>query len=190
MSMKICRLDNCGREHLSRGMCSRHWQLKRKYGRTHYIGTPPGEPKEYFEKTLRGDTEHCVVWPYYRDQKGYAKMAVSGKSPRYVHRLVLCESSGKDYGHRLEAAHTCGNGKKGCINPKHLEWKTRTENERDKVPHGTSNRGERCGNAKLTREEVLAIRRDNRPQRVVAQDFGVVQQTVADIKGRRSWSWL
>lgn len=88
----------------------------------------------------------------------------------------------------------CGNGSKGCVNPGHLKWATRAENEADKIDHGTSNRGERSGNAKLTNEEAVEIKRllgvTKLSQKRIAQSFGVSATTVHEIASGKRWAWL
>tara|TARA_R100000655_G_scaffold109815_2_gene165676 strand:+ start:900 stop:1223 length:324 start_codon:yes stop_codon:yes gene_type:complete len=89
------------------------------------------------------------------------------------------------------AAHSCGKGHDGCVNPKHLYWATPKQNARDKITHGTSNRGERHGNAKLTRDAVTDIRSnttDSKDQ--LAAKYGVTRTTVNDVIAGRRWKWL
>lgn len=64
------------------------------------------------------------------------------------------------------------------------------ENMRDKMTKGrhVSSSGERNGNAKLTAEQVLAIRSDPRSLREIAADYGVVDTTISHIKTGRRWS--
>lgn len=37
-----------------------------------------------------------------------------------------------------DAAHSCGRGHEGCVNPNHLSWKTKKQNQADRITHGTS----------------------------------------------------
>lgn len=73
---------------------------------------------------------------------------------RYVHHLVLEAFVGLRVG-ALECRHM-----DNCRTNNRLEnirWGTRAENMADKVRHGTSNRGMRCGTSKLTDEQVIEI---------------------------------
>lgn len=83
------------------------------------------------------------------------------------------------------ASHSCGNER--CINPGHLYWATPKRNNADKILHGTTNRGERHGNSKLSDSGVLKIRSDSRSHSVIARDFGVDRSTISQIKRRVSW---
>ena len=42
--------------------------------------------------------------------------------------------------------------------------------------------------AKLTKDQILAIRADMRSQKTIASEFNIAQQTVSDIKRRRRWA--
>jgi lambda repressor-like predicted transcriptional regulator len=76
------------------------------------------------------------------------------------------------------------------VNPHHLFLGTQADNVADmnSKGRGVIPRGERNGNAKLTLEQVLAIEADTRLQRVIAKEYGVVQQTVSNIKRGTHWS--
>jgi hypothetical protein len=90
-----------------------------------------------------------------------------------------------------DAAHSCGN--RGCVNPRHLRWASRSENQMDRVVHGTSNRGERCASAKLGEaeaREIKALLRSGATVSGTARAFGVHANTVRDIKYSRTWAWL
>ena len=69
-----------------------------------------------------------------------------------------------------------------------LRWDTPKANHADKLKHGTSNTGERCNWAKLTKEQVIAIRNDDRLQRVIAEEYGVRQNTISRIKNGTRWT--
>jgi hypothetical protein len=89
---------------------------------------------------------------------GYAqvRLEIDGKQVlRYVHRLMLEAFFGPPPGKR-DGAH--GNGKRRDNRLENLEWKTRRENLADRDRHGTHQRGLRGNGAKLTLEQVRAIR--------------------------------
>lgn len=69
-----------------------------------------------------------------------------------------------------------------------LSWGTPKRNmqSRDKAGHGPQ--GVRNPKAKLTPEEVSAIRRDQRRQVDIAADYAIDQTTVSNIKVRRTWA--
>lgn len=71
--------------------------------------------------------------------------------------------------------------------PSNMKWGTHLENMRDKVRHGTQQRGERCKASNLTEENIRAIRLDTRPQRAIAEDYGISQVAVLYIQKRKTW---
>jgi hypothetical protein len=108
-------------------------------------------------------------------------------------RLVCELAHGAPPTAKHEAAHSCGNGHIGCVNPNHLRWATKTENEGDKLGHGTHNRGENHGIAKLTKEKVLDIRRrlsSGESERKLASSFGVSRGAIRSVRNGHSWAWL
>jgi DNA-binding transcriptional regulator YiaG len=51
---------------------------------------------------------------------------------------MMCElAHGPAPSEKHQAAHNCGKGHLGCVNPAHLEWKTNLENQLDRFEHGT-----------------------------------------------------
>jgi hypothetical protein len=87
------------------------------------------------------------------------------------------------------AARSCGQGHNGCIAPWHLSWKTQAENTADAVEQGTIQHGERHAHAKLTEQDVAAIRSlaGKEPQAFIAQRFGVSQKAVSKIITGKTW---
>lgn len=191
--MKTCSIEGCGRPHDAKGYCTAHWKRWRKYGEPLAGSTPKGElPRFIKEVVLPYEGDDCLIWPFdSKDRHGYAQAKVNGRMIS-VHRLVCQEVHGDQPSPDLDAAHSCGQGHLGCVNPRHLSWKTRAENEADKLIHGTAARGERGSSAKLTEEEVLRIRtmRGRLPQHEIAGMFGVSREAVSAIHRRRSWGWL
>ena len=140
-----------------------------------------GEAKQFIESLP--DTDHCIYWPFYLYKNGYGYFRYKG-ADRPAHRVSLMIVTGLDPKH-LDASHTCHIRR--CVNPRHLKWKTRSENLRDRPYNGTVNRGEINGNSKLTRHDVSAIMRDKRVQHEIAKDFGIAQATVSKIKLGQRW---
>jgi hypothetical protein len=153
--------------------------------------TPDGEPLRFlFSTAVHHEGDDCLIWPYNKTDCGYPHVRFGGK-PTRGHR-ILCEAAHGPQPSDLqrEVAHKCGN--RACVNPRHLRWASRDENEADKIQHGTTNRGERQGSAKLTAADVLKIRdlEGKLSRREIAELFGVVRPTIDKIHGRQRWSWL
>ena len=86
----------------------------------------------------------------------------------------------------MECCHNDGNPQNNHLS--NLRWDTPKNNHADKVKHGTTNRGEQCGTAKLTLEQVRAIRQDDRLQRIIAVEYGVRDNTISRIKSGKRWT--
>ena len=140
-----------------------------------------GEPRKWLEEHLNFSPDECLIWPFARCQRTI-------EQPAY--RAMLRLTKGDPPTPKHEAAHSCGNGHLGCINPKHLRWATHLENEADKIAHGTVAHGERNGHAKLTQDQVLYIRTASGLQKDIAAKFGIDQSMVSFIKRRRNWAHL
>ena len=85
------------------------------------------------------------------------------------------------------------NGKPGDNRLANLQWGTRSENQQDRVAHGISNRGERCGSSKLTELEVRRIRtlfEAGLSDQEIAESASVSRGTIHSIRTRKSWAWL
>jgi hypothetical protein len=107
----------------------------------------------------------------------------------YAHRLMCELVHGPAPSEKHEAAHECGNGKNGCCHPKHLFWKTRTENAEDRVAHGRAK--PRGGTkAKITQaiaDEIRALK-GAESQYKIAERYGVSRETVAQIHRGNAWT--
>ena len=73
-----------------------------------------------------------------------------------------------------------------------LEWVTNSENHAHKMKLGLniSPRGEASGLAIITEEEACCIYMDERPRKIIAEEYGVSIATVHSIKGKRNWNYI
>lgn len=133
--------------------------------------------------------DDCLTWPFARHESGYGQVWHDGKVWA-THRLVCTLAHGEPPTPKHEAAHTCGHGSDGCVNPNHLYWATPTQNQHDKIAHGTHNRGERSGLAKLDEWEVDYVRfmRGTVTQKELAAVFGIDRSTVSQIQTGARWA--
>lgn len=88
----------------------------------------------------------------------------------------------------LDVCHRCD--VRLCIRPDHLFTGTRKENMEDCVSKGRSTKGEKNASAKLTEEQVLAIRADTRFARIVAAEYGVSKPNIEQIRRGERWTHL
>lgn len=107
---------------------------------------------------------------------------------KYVHRLVLETFVGPAPKNKL-ARHLNSNKEDARLS--NLDWSTQKENLADRLPLGTANRGDRCGTAKLTKEQVKRMRKmyatGKYSYKDLAPKFGVWRHTVSNIVNRRTW---
>ena len=133
----------------------------------------------YWELTLSRTTEEGV------------QTKVSAR----FHLLVLETFKGARPGPALEidGCHNDGNTDNNSL--ENLRWASRSENNQDKVAHGTAQRGEKGGRAVLTEGQVLIIRAEAATGargvlRTLSERFGVAECTISAIKHRRIWKHL
>lgn len=147
--------------------------------------------KIMFRAGLQQQREDCLIWPLTRTPGGYGQLRVRGWA-QGAHREVCERAHGPAPTPDHQAAHSCGQGHEGCVNPLHLRWATHSENQMDRAEHGTSNRGEDNHFDKLSEDQVREIRRlhGHVSQQALAARFGVSRSNVQAIQYRKSWAWL
>lgn len=122
--------------------------------------------------------DECLIWPFAKDGTLRGKVGLNGKN-LYAHR-VMCELVNGPCPPSLECAHSCGNGHKACVNPRHLSWKTRSENQRERRKHGTQ-ASNRWGNlSRFTDEQILEMKamKGKETNAETAKRFGCHAETV------------
>jgi hypothetical protein len=138
--------------------------------------------------------DECILWDRGVSGSGYGIVKVGRKTQgAHVAALELYRDETRPTG--LDCAHDphrCTS--RLCVNPTHLRWTTHVENEADKLIAGTDTRGEKCGTAKLTEDQVrdirFLLRAGELPQREISALYGVAQMTVSNINIGRTWGWL
>lgn len=128
--------------------------------------------------------EPCVLWFGTLTVKGYPQRKENGRTIR-VHREVCERRHGPPPTPDHHAAHSCG--RRACVEPTHLDWKTAAENNLDRLAHGTAPLGERSGTAKLTASDIPAIRRSVATQEALALSYGVSQAAISCVVRRKTW---
>lgn len=125
-------------------------------------------------------------------QTGYMKVGLSvpgRKRKTWNVNVLVCMAFHGPKPPRHEAAHW--NGDRADNRLSNLRWATRKENLADRERHGTVNCGERNGGAKLTVEQVLAIREAHKAgimPTALGKQYGLNPRHVCDIVARRRWA--
>jgi predicted XRE-type DNA-binding protein len=142
----------------------------------------------YLRSLIATATDQCIIWQRSTTAAGYGQVHHEGHNQN-AHRIVCIQTHGEPPFFGAHAAHLCGVPQ--CVNPRHLRWATPAENSEDRKMHGTYICGEAHPQAKLTTEQVAAIRHtyanEGLTQRTLAWWFGVSQPTISAIvngKGR------
>jgi hypothetical protein len=142
------------------------------------------DTEDFITAALAYPLADCLPWPFATSGRGYP----SRKGWEKVHRTICERAHGPAPSDMHECAHNCGNP--ACVNPNHLRWATNSENQLDRLLHGTDQRGEKHPNRKLTADEVRYIRKSGAEGVWLAAKLNVSPQTICDIQKRRSWKWL
>jgi hypothetical protein len=107
---------------------------------------------------------------------------------RTVHRMV-CETFHGPCPDGMEVAH--GNGAQTDNRAANLRWATKAENAADRALHGNAWRGEKHHRAKITENDVRAIREASTagaPRRALARQYGLSKRSIQFIVQRRNWA--
>jgi hypothetical protein len=125
-----------------------------------------------------------------RKKDGYVQLPLSkgGVVARaYIHQLVAKAFHGnRPLG--MDAAHD--NGNKADNRADNIEWKTRKENNLDRIRHNTLAHGERHGQSRFTVRKVMLARKlkqQSIPERKIAARVGVSRWTLRDMLRGRTW---
>ena len=187
----FCSIKDCGRKHYCQSFCQRHYNRFKRHGDPLAGKAGAGQALFFIQDVVLNYVgDDCLIWPF-ACKHGYPDIYVGGKvmlATRYICTLI----HGKPPTQWYHAAHSCGKGRSGCVNPNHLRWATPKENIADKVIHGTDFRGERNGRAKLREADVLLIRaaRGKKPTTAIAAKYGITLTQVHNIQKRKAWRFL
>lgn len=178
--------------------------------RSRYMSTA----ERFWSKVAKAGPDDCWLWIAATSSKGYGSFRLpegsrgahrvswalhNGQIPMGLYVLHACED-------RYDPSDTTG---RRCVNPAHLKLGTQTDNMADRERTGraipTRARGDRSGprlhpdrmfrgeavsTAKLTADEVRAIRcaRGISSQKDLAARYGVCPDTISRIQHRRYWA--
>lgn len=171
-----CSIPGCDQPMRSRGWCSKHWFRWRRTAALAWLGS-----------AVTNVTDECIDWPFGKTGDGYGAVRVDGQQRKAHHVALELVGRATPTGDQ-ETRHLCG--RPPCINPRHLLVGTPSENQHDRVTHGTDHRGARNRFSKLTEADVRAIRASDEPRTVLGPRYGVHPSHISSIRRGRVWGWL
>lgn len=157
-------------------------QISEPPPRAGQTGRFQNDDRAFWRKVAVGGPRECWPWTASR-RNGYGRFTQNYVG-LYAHRVAYLLAKGP-IGDGLMVMHSCNN--KACCNPAHLQPGTAQQNTEAAYRDGLAVSGERHHRAKLTEQQVRAIRADGRRQVDIAADHGVTQQVISRIKSQKIW---
>lgn len=147
----------------------------------------PAMPQERVRgRAIRNRHTGCWEWQGSKYWDGYGRWQIN-KVHYLAHRVAYASWHGPVQSTTV-IRHTCDNP--ACINPEHLIAGTQEENVRDRQDRGRQARGERNGRAKVTADQVRAMRESGKGPRELAREYDLSSKTVSDLLRGVNWSSL
>lgn len=186
--LQLCSAQECTREaRAPRGLCWSHYKRDIRYG-SPTAGSPrfDDDGMRWVQWVVAQETDECLPFPWV-GATIYGHVTYYGErvtAPHAAASLAHGPANGRI------ATHSCKT--KPCCNKRHVGWGTRDSNMKDRIRDGTNGAGEASVVAKLTNEDVWAIRacRGTEPQTATAARFGISQTHVSEIQLRKTWKYI
>lgn len=140
MTGNVCIIEGCRNGgKIRRGLCNAHYLRNLRNGSPTAGNTSRGAPLRWLRSRVGYVGSGCLTWPFALHRDGYGNLKFDG-STIGAHRLMCEFVHGPAPTGNHQAAHSCGNGHLGCVNPRHLRWATPAENANDKAVHAAQRR--------------------------------------------------
>ncbi len=133
--------------------------------------------------TKRNPANGCLEWTGQLNQSGYGTMTFAGKT-LMAHRAAYTAFVGP-IPDAKQVLHRCDNRR--CTELTHLFLGNPTVNNADRDAKQRQARGERCGRAILSEDDVRAIRQSSAPHTALAKRYGVGPTAISSIRNNKSW---
>ena len=140
-------------------------------------------PKGYIwiMQQLEHQGDDCLIWPFCCCTPGYGSF--THEKTHYLAHRFMCEKTHGPAPEGHHAAHSCGNRR--CVNPRHLSWKSPSDNQLDRRQHGTA----MTKQSKLTKLQAMQIRQlkgiETTPE--TAAKYGITESNVRHIQDGKTW---
>lgn len=116
-------------------------------------------PEQWLEDHKDYPHDYCLIWPFSRESRvGRGMMGDSNGYRKWAHRGMCELVHGPAPDGKPQAAHSCGNGDQGCVNPRHLSWASNSENQRQRYAHGRGNPNANGNKGMFTPMQIAEIR--------------------------------
>jgi hypothetical protein len=202
MSCSVCAAEKV----YALGMCLAHYRKWKFYGDVNFVRSYTKTPIEerFFAKVEKGTG--CWLWTAGKTQAGYGVIQEGGRGRKLLlaHRVSYTMHKGP-IPEGMNVLHSCDNP--SCVNPDHLRSGTYGDNQQDAYDRSRrttpfalkKNRyqgprpslpGESNPNAKLTADDVRAIRDSTEKPGTVAKQFGIIPEYVTKIRKRAAWAHI
>ncbi|MGU3286500.1 HNH endonuclease signature motif containing protein [Methylobacterium mesophilicum] len=130
----------------------------------------------------------CWLWSTRVNSSGYGWFFVHRKAI-LAHRYSYAQYKGAFENHWF-VCHHCD--ERSCVNPDHLFLGTQKDNMADcaRKKRLLYRPGEKSTYVKLTADQVIAIRSDDRKLKEIAKDYGIASGYVSTLKSGTTWKHL
>lgn len=140
--------------------------------------------KRFWSKVLKTRIDECWLWNAAKNKLGYGLFWLNGAQGAHRVSYTLAFGpipSGMDVRHKCDTP--------SCVNPNHLELGSQADNNQDMVLRRRHARKERHGFAKLTQEDVDAIKlwRTEFGPGTLSVVFGVSKRHIQSICANEYW---
>lgn len=143
--------------------------------------------KRFMDKVMPEPNTGCWLWCG-TVPRGYGQVRYKGKI-KLAHRVSYELYSGSKIPLNYDVLHTCD--VPSCVNPDHLFVGSHNDNMKDMVVKGRSTRGELQRSSKLTKEDVMEIRRlTNSSLSDIAERFKISTDHACRIRKGKHWKHL
>lgn len=112
-----------------------------------------GRAIQWLVSHIAHSDDECLIWPFAKDDGHAGCFGYAGKSYKSSRLMCLLAHGAPPCAEHV-AAFSCGRSRQGCINPKHMSWKTQSDNQRDQKS-GRKNSGRQ---GKITFADAATIR--------------------------------